>query len=523
MKTAIVIAFGALFGFSVSAGAQNDSARFVFDQDQVFTYKFSFYTPDWADSLEYYKGLPDEPYMPAKMLFYNEKGDTIRIDSVGIRYKGNSSYQFAINSPKKPLKLRFDKYNSKTRFFGLKRLNFSNATMDPSFMREKISLDIARAYMPSPRTAYANIWLEDTQAGFYVQIEQVDKIFLRNYFQDDDGNLYKSSDDGAPLIYRGKDQSAYETEYDLETNNNANDWVPFITMIDKLNNTSALEFISEAGRILDLDNCIRHLAFTMVLSHFDSYTGTGRNFYFYDDPVSGKFSIIPWDLNLAFGGHSNNWNVISMDIADISNLEQRPLNRRILENDSLKRVYYNYLLEMINGPASFDSVSASAARIKTLIEKHVKADPNKFYSDSAFTKNIEEDWQFRDGPVLTRIPGLKSFIQARSESIRSQVAQYSHTLPGGRKSTHDNRIYAGINEQGIHIYHCVNNTDNISIKLYSIQGRMVKSVRQQAGKGQGSNKFTIPGRSFSPGLYTIVIRTEQSSISVPLLVSKTGR
>src|SRR5690606_10721689 len=215
---------------------------------------------------------------------------------------------------------------------GVEKLNFSNCAADPSFMREKIGYDIAAKYMPAPRASFANISVEGRLIGLYTQVEQVDKFFLRRHFQDDDGNLFKAADNGATLQYRGQNQSAYAAEFELQTNEKADDWSDLVNLLDKLNGTPAPDFVRAVGAVLDLDIAIRHLALTTVLSHFDSYTGSGRNFYLYSDPFSRRFSVIPWDLNMAFGAFTNNWNVITADIVAISNLNQRPLNKRLLEN-----------------------------------------------------------------------------------------------------------------------------------------------------------------------------------------------
>ena len=42
---------------------------------------------------------------------------------------------------------------------------------------------------------------------------------------------------------------------------------------------------------------------SLAISNFDSYTGSGRNFYLYDDLTSGKFKMMPWDLNESFGAY----------------------------------------------------------------------------------------------------------------------------------------------------------------------------------------------------------------------------
>ncbi|MDP8205594.1 MAG: CotH kinase family protein [Candidatus Electryonea clarkiae] len=391
-----------------------DSTEIVFDNTIVHNFELIFYIENWEDSLTYNYEELDEEYMPAQLIY---NGNVI-LDSVGVRYKGNSSYTLSSNTPKKPFKFRFDKYKGDQTLHGIERLNFSNCMADPSFMREKIGYDITRQYMPAPRTAYSNLYIEGELIGFYLHVEQIDKLFIGRYFENNNSNLYKASDDGATLLYRGDEQAEYETEYDLKTNKDISDWGGLIEMIDQLNNTPSEGFTNVMMNYLNLDNCIRHLAFNMLLSHFDSYTGSGRNFYLYDDQVSGQFHIIPWDMNETFGSYSNNWNVITQDITNQSNLSQRPLIKRILENDSLKQVYLDYMQEMINGPASLDSVAIMADRIKPLIDNHVQADNNKLYSYQDFIDNIEEDVYVNLGEL---IPGIKSFSQARNENVLLQI------------------------------------------------------------------------------------------------------
>ncbi len=414
MKFSITVLLISLLSCA-SYGQEADSSALIFDDTKIYSYELEFYISNWEETLKYnYEN--GEEYMPARLKY----GDMI-LDSIGVRYKGNSSYSMSLNTSKKPLKFKFDKYIDDQTFFGLNRLNFSNCVQDPSFMREKIAYDIARKFMPAPRAVFANIYIHNELIGFYVQVEQVDKTFLSRYFEDNSFNLYKAGDEGAFMIFRGTDQSIYEDEYELKTNEDLNDWTEFINLIDKLNNTPASVFKETLQNYLNLDNVIRHLAFNMVFSHFDSYTGSGRNFYFYDDQVSGQFNIIPWDFNETFGAYTNNWDVITQDVINISNLNNRPLNKRILENDSLRQVYLNYIKKMINGCASYDSVAAKADRIKPFIENHVQADNNKLYSYQNFIDNITNEVFIGMG---IQVPGIKSFSQERNENLLIQISQY---------------------------------------------------------------------------------------------------
>ena len=394
----------------------------LFNAGIIHKYELRFYTDNWQDSLEYNFEVLDQAYMPAQLIY----NDSDVLDSIGVRYKGNSSYIRSGATVKKPFKFKFDKYINGQRLFGTERLNFSNSVSDPTFMREMIGYNVTSKYMPSPRAVYANIYVENELIGLYIQVEQVDEIFLKRHFTNNGYNLYKASDDGATLKYFGDDQTRYESEYELQTNKAENDWSGFINLLDKLNNTPGDLFAETLSECLNINNIISHLAFNMVFSSFDSYTGSGRNFYFYDDMDSGRFNFIPWDLNETFGTYTNNWNVITQNVVLTSNAGDRPLLRRIMENDSLRSVYFDRMREMIEGSASYDSIASMIERFQPMIQEYVLADGNKLYSDAMFFDNIENNVRINLGQV---IPGLKSFSLARNENIIAQISDVG-VFPG---------------------------------------------------------------------------------------------
>ncbi|RPH92378.1 T9SS C-terminal target domain-containing protein [candidate division KSB1 bacterium] len=399
-----------------------DSSHTVFGDTLIHTIGLQFYVEHWQDTLAYNYEVLDQEYMPAQLTF----DGAVVLDSIGIRYKGHSSYELSRNTPKKPFEFKFDEYRDDQRLRGLKKLNVQNCVSDPSFMRETIAYGIARRYVPAPRTAYADVYVSGVNLGFYVLVEQIDKIFLSTQFSDNSGNLYKAGDDGSTLEYQGTAPASYQDELELKTNEEDNDWSGLISFLDRLNNTPLSTFVDSLSPHFNLDGALRLLAFNMVLSNFDSYTGSSRNFYLYDDPWSRRFNLMVWDLNESFGVYPNGWNVITQDALDISNLSRRPLNRRLLENDSLRGVYLNYIGEMIAGPASFDSIAEKIGMLQPLIADHIFADTNKLYSDQNFLNNVEQDVYVDIG---RRIPGLKSFARARNANLALQLSE-ERVYPG---------------------------------------------------------------------------------------------
>lgn len=395
--------------------AETDSSQFLFDEISVHSIDLHFYVDNWQDALKASFEGEDRDYIPVRFTF--DRGTIL--DSVGVRYKGNSSYTLSRSSIKKPFKFRFDKYIENQTLLDLLKLNLSNGISDPTFMREKLALSILGNFMPAPRTSYATLSVDGEPIGFYVLVEQVDRQFLLRHFDDPDFPLFKANNSGATLEYNGTSTEDYQEEISLKTDEDEDDWTDFIKLIDVINNRPGIAFENEIQSLLNVETAVRLLAVNMALSNFDSYTGSGRNFYLFEDLTNGRFHFIPWDFNESFGVYKNGWNVITQDIDAISNLEQRPLIKEILESDSLKRLYWSYLEELVNGPASSDSLAAFADRLKPMIESFVAADEHKLYDYEYFISGIDSDVTVELGRT---IPGLKSFTRARNQEILAQLS-----------------------------------------------------------------------------------------------------
>lgn len=491
-----------------TSNAAVDSSAIIFDDTKIHEYHLHFYYEDWQDSLEYYKDN-GEQYIPARLAYVNGT-DSVILDSIGVRYKGNSSYSLSGNSSRKPFKFKFDEYRSQN-FFSVGKLNFSNAIKDPTQMREKLAYDIIGEYMPAPRAAFAKIYIDDSMIGLYTQVEQVDKKFLKRKFPSNKYNLYKSSDNGAPLNYITANQSDYETFYELQTNEKQNDWSALVTLLDKLNNTDSSEFVSVVGSMLDIDNCLQYLAFNMVLSNFDSYTGSGRNYYLYDDSASGAFKLVPWDLNFAFGIYSNGWNVTTVDAAVTSNFEQRPLMKKLLTNDSLKQVYFSYIRQMIDGAASLSVVSEKIDKYKALIEPVVAVDSNSLTTYAQFLTNVDNDISVAEGPGKVTIPGLRSFLSKRIGNLNTQLDTYLPVNQQRITAKHRKAIAVQVSgtagETVLSIRNYISGNNPAIISVFNAQGAKVFSFSSnESGNDVHILTKRIPCR-LAHGFYTIRVNS----------------
>ena len=267
-------------------------AEHIFQDDTVNEINIEIDEADWQDMLE---NPLEEEYHKANVTI---NGETV--GNVAIRTKGNTSLTSVANSDsdRYSFKLDFDYYDNNGNYYGLKKLCLNNNYSDNSSMREYISYKImGELGLDVPECAYSHITVNGEEWGLYLAVEPVDEVFLAEHFADATGDLYKPEGmggTGADLVYNGDDISAY-TGLNLKTNLNSSDGKEILALMQALEDGEGLE------KVPDVEKALKYIAANVALANFDSYLGmTTHNFYLYEE--NGRFTIIPWDMNLAFGG-----------------------------------------------------------------------------------------------------------------------------------------------------------------------------------------------------------------------------
>lgn len=488
----ILIFFFTLF-LSIGVFAQEDSSLVLFDDSKVHEYTLTFYDTDYATKMEanYFN---DAGYIPAKF-----SDGTITLDSVGVRYKGNSSYNAASSSPKKPLKIKFNEFISGQKYYGIKVLNFSNGYGDPTFLREKISYDISLKYMPSPRSNFAAITIGSEYIGLYTQIEQVNEQFLDRIYQDKTLNLYKASDAGASLVYSDNNPNSYVSEMELKTNEDLNDWSGMVSFLNYINNTEDELFCNSYTNYMNPDNVAPFFAFMMVMSHFDSYIGSGRNFYLTQMNAAGYISFVPWDLNLTFGGYPNGWDVYKQSAITTSNIDQRPLFKKLMGCEEFKFKYLAYIKKMITTDASEESIQKAIDKHVSIIQPFVEADNNKFFSLSDFTTNLNSKLRTSSGSI----PGLTEFSTNRNAFLLSELdgilpEDYELSID---KIKRESSPKISINNKQIVFPSELSNKEK-QLEFFSLNGEKLMVINTLAGE------VSIP--DLSKGIVFVRVKTKHS-------------
>jgi len=282
-------------------------------------------------------------------------------EHVGVRFKGASSsiYPWWHGFEKYPLKLDFDEFEDdwpewkNQRFFGMKKLNLSNGIADPTYLREMLCLSIMRengvtASRVAPLAVFVDTGAGSRYWGLYMSVEQVDGLFLKDRYGDDEGNLYKPEGPGASL------RRFVRSSFEKKTNEEEEDYSDVMHLIDVLDAPYA-DLEAQRAAILavfDVESFLPWLALTAAVTNFDSYMALNHNYYLYRHHDDGRFRFITWDHNQAFGSPANEFrarDAAEWDIFDPA-WGYRPLITRILEVPEWNTAYLARVRDLRDGP-----------------------------------------------------------------------------------------------------------------------------------------------------------------------------
>lgn len=392
--------------------------------------KIEFALPGWDVRLDSLKKANPEARLAATAWVNGQ-----RFDSVGVRYKGNSSYFRTRNETLKklPLNIKLDfKKKGQVLKGNQNTVKLSNAFLDPSFVREPLAYEVIRKYMPAPQCNFAKLYLNGKYWGLYVNSESVDMNFVKKHFGVANGALIKCDPDNwkkvrsqtgcpkgenASLTYLSDNAGCYDAFY--ETDDPAA-WKTLINLIKVLNKTP-----EKIESVLDVDQTLWMLALNNVLVNLDSYNGSlSHNYYLWADSLGVCHPII-WDLNMAFGGWRRDFSFQEMPdeqliqyspFAEFENT-RRPLISKLLKNPLYRKLYVAHLRTITNDYLINGQLLTRAQAFSKEAEPWVKADSLKLYSMADFQNAYDKT--MKSGP--DNVIGLRQLMGKRAEWLGKHV------------------------------------------------------------------------------------------------------
>ncbi|MFA7420745.1 MAG: CotH kinase family protein [Melioribacteraceae bacterium] len=405
------------------------SAQAFYDINTVQKIEIVFKQSNWDYLLDTAKA-GSESYIMAESVTING----VRFDSVGVKYKGNSTYN--ANQIKNPFHIELDTYKEQD-YQGYTDIKLSNAAKDPSFVREVLSYSILRKYMNASLSNYANVYVNGKLMGLYVSSESVGKKFVnKNFFSKTNAFFKCNPIDGAGmgttnipnLVYLGADSASYYKAYEM---NSDHGWKDLINLCNVLNND-----ISKIETVLDVDRALWMIAFNNVLVNLDSYIGVfAQNYYLYKDNT-GRFNSVLWDFNESFGTFSQSGTINYTSTASKSQMTHLlhagdakwPLVQKLLSIPTYKKMYLAHMYTILTENFSDGSYLTTAQSLQPIINSSVQADPYKFFTFAQYQSNLTTDVTSGGGPGGGGAPGISSLMNARSNYLLS-LADFTAAKP----------------------------------------------------------------------------------------------
>jgi hypothetical protein len=344
--------------------------------------------------------------------------------NIGVRYKGYSSW--SSTQVKTPFNIDLEATISNQNYQGITKLKLSNVIQDPSFVREVLSYEIARKYMPASQANFANVYVNDTLLGLYTNVEAVDKNLMEKHYGNKNNSFFKGAPEdliipdgqNANLVYYDSDTSSYKPFYKLESDNSETSWPDLVRLIDVLNNDTA-----DIDTILNIDRTLWMHAINYSLVNLDSYIGYSQNYYLYMDQYS-RFNPVLWDFNMSFGSFKETDGISAppggltilkrktlnpIKMLTSTPMSPRPLIINLLKNATYKRMFLAHMRTIINENFKNNYYLTRGQEIQDFIDSYVQNDTNKFYPYSQFHLNL--DTTVGSGNDI--FPGLRDLMEER--------------------------------------------------------------------------------------------------------------
>ncbi|WP_195947969.1 CotH kinase family protein [Paraclostridium bifermentans] len=273
---------------------------------------------------------------------------------------------------------------------------------------------------------------------------------------------------GADLTYIDDDIDSYSILRDSAVFKNTTD-KDFKNIIDLM---ESLKIGKNIENYLNVDEVLKYFAVNTFLVNLDSYSGgMYHNYYLYEK--DGVSEILPWDLNMSFGGFAvkDGEKAINFPIDSpvTGNLEDAPLIGKLLENDDYKEIYHKYLKQISDNYFSSGTFNNRVTQINKLISNYVKKDATAFYSYEEYKTGVSE---------------LLTFGKDRTKSVQAQ-------LNGEQSSTEYGNIATTLNLPALGQQNMGKNKD-INKKDQADENNQEKPQETMNNENKNDNKQMMP-------------------------------
>jgi len=374
------------------------SSDAFYDASTIQEVRLDLNARDWQSLKDHFR---ENTYYPAD---FRWKDQVVR--NIGIRSRGLASR----SGVKPSLRLDFNRYTDGQQFLGLKSTILKNDITDPSYMHERISMELFRRIgVPAPRETHAKLFINGSYAGLYTLVEAVDKDLLRENFGENDGYLF-SYQWTFPYYFedRGTDSGAYvPVPFEPETHESDAHPEVLVEMIQTANH--AANFAAEMAPFMDLKKFAKHIAVENFVADTDDFLGNQgmANFYLYRFENTKRFQLIAWDKTEAFNSPLFD---IFQHIRGVTTTQTNRLVAGALAQPDVLNTYLDTLLQCaasVSEPGPSDPrgwLDREIDRIDGQIRDAGRTDPVKPFTNGQYDDEILRlhDFAAKRGPFVVQ-------------------------------------------------------------------------------------------------------------------------
>jgi spore coat protein CotH len=269
----------------------------LFDSSVIHTISVDFDQADYDAMIDTFTSTGDKEWISATVTI-----DGVVYENVGLRLKGNSSL-FGLTSATSgnpedlPWLIRLNEFVDGEDHQDYEEIVIrSNST--ETALNEAVAQELLAATGLASQNPIATAFtVNGGETELRLAVENPDEEWYEDNFSDQDGLLYKADSEG-DYSYRGDDAEAYTDVFDQKVGDD--DMEPLIGFLEFINNADDATFAAELSDHLDVEAFATYLAFQDLIGNADDINGRGNNSYLQYDTTTNQFTVVSWDLNLAF-------------------------------------------------------------------------------------------------------------------------------------------------------------------------------------------------------------------------------
>ncbi|RYZ51026.1 MAG: T9SS type A sorting domain-containing protein [Sphingobacteriales bacterium] len=379
-----------------------------------------------------YWSLLTSNYASKTLLPASMEVDGITYDSVGVRFRGNTSYQQTGTSQKKSFSIHMDYVHDNQDIMGYKTLHFNNSQGDRSFLREVFYLHQIRKYIPAAKANFVHLYLNSQDWGIYPNVQKLNKDFFEEWYLSNDGINFRADrptgngggwgDGTAALNYLGTDTSSYQTYYTLKSSDVLNPWDKLVAVCSTLNN-SGTNLKNTLPDLMDIDRTLWMLACENIFTDDDSYVMKGKmDYHLWYEAETGRMMPIEYDGNSALVSNvATTWSPFYHE----TNVNY-PLLNKVLAVPEWRQRYLAHYRTIIKESLDTAIGNAMINNYKNQIDALVNSDPKKLYTYANFTSEINVLKNF--------IKNRRTYLLANTEVMQAapEIANVSYSNNAGQ-------------------------------------------------------------------------------------------